>query len=176
MRLRASSFSRRALCCCAAVLGALGCGGKAVIDGEDTTSSTTTSSSTTTTGSGSIESIEILSALVFANCQPVIAPDPLGAEIVVRFNNMGSAAANVTLVGASLEAEVGVTVFSMSPPAFPASVGTSDVTLVKDEGSASGTLGCDFCTATDIAVELSFEIDGNGRSINAPIDSIGCTK
>jgi hypothetical protein len=153
------------------------CGGKAVID-ESSDGTTTSSSSSTTSGGGGTVTFEMFDALVYANCQPVAPPDPLAADFTMGHTFSGGPGDHtVTVTGASLQADVGVVFFDVSPSEIVVSSENPGIfMLYKDAGSASGTYGCDFCGAADITFELAYELEGTPGLFNYPIDSMSCTK
>jgi hypothetical protein len=155
-----------------------GCGGIAVIDGDDGSSSQSSGKSSSASGGGNAVGVSLTEAIGRANCQSPAA-DTLQLSFTLRFENETSQTVVVTIAGARLTGEAGVTSFTVNPSSSGpiASNSSATVDFEKVAGSASGPASCAWCDVTDARVELDLVVDG--KPLTPPfaedIDSISCS-
>lgn len=93
----------------------------------------------------------ILSAELFADCQPVVGPDPITGQIVVAYDNTGSTAGSLELAQADIifasAAEAWVFPISLAPTSSGVVAGFGDATVFHEKGSTDGdsSFVCQLC-------------------------------
>lgn len=161
---------------------------------QSTTSSTASSSVTTISsssststgdGGGTLSDIDptITEALIFADCQPIVGPDPIGGTIEVDYVNTGDAAGTLTVTGVGLQLMQNNMTLDWTFEVMPATVGpvapmsTLPMTHTKVVGSGSGTKAgapCDFCGAPGILFVDYQDDEGNPATATFMLDGLGC--
>lgn len=183
--------------------GGGGAGGDATTTTTTTTSGTSTSAATTTTtssssasstsasastgqGGGTLSDITatITDAQMFANCQPVVGPDPIGGSFDADYVNAGDAPGTLTVMGVGMQLTQDNMmldwIFEITPdaigPVDPMS--TESVTHTKVNGSGSGTGGmpCDYCGAPGILYVDYQDDQGRPATATFAIEGLGCVQ
>lgn len=173
----------------------VGCGGEAVIDpplgsggatGSTSSSTTDGTTSTTSTSSGGPDdfTIEVISAIGGANCQPVVPPDPMDMSITLEVDNtMNAQALQVAVNEVSIEGAQFVSRFEvdMVQSGLVSAGTTGKLDLVKVPGSLSGTpgSGCAWCELGNLqsaTLLLDVVAEGIPFTIEGRVDSYGCVQ
>ncbi len=176
-------------------LFAIGCGGEAVIDpplgsggatGSTSSSTTdgTTSTMSTSSGMPGDFTIEVVSAIGQANCQPVVPPDPMGMGITLEVDNtMNAQALQVAVNEVSIENDQFVSRFEVDilQSGLISAGTTGQLELVKVPGSLSGTPGsgcawCDLDNLQTATLFLDVVAEGIPFTIEGRVDSYGCVQ
>ena len=172
-------------------LFALGCGGEAIIDpplgsggatGSTSSSSTTSNTSSTSSGQPGDFSIEVVSAIGGANCQPAVPPDPMDMTISLEVDNsMNAQALQVAIDEVSIEGEGVTSTFDVDlVQSGLISAGTvGQIELVKVPGSLSGTpgSGCAWCELDALQTStlvLDVVAEGVPFTVEGRVDSYSC--
>ena len=167
------------------------CGGKVGVDGDGTEDGSTQTATTatpsgsggaggaTTTGDGGttagVFGVTILSASLFADCMPVVGPDPIHGTITVQYDNIGTQPASIAvtecnLIDLSLQAEFPL---ALSPDSSGVVAPGASVVVahqkVATPGESSGA--CQLC-GQDSSVEMYWQAPvGGPLYVAAPL---GC--
>lgn len=168
----------RLFVCGSLAVGALSCGGKAVIDGEPTSTTSTTSGTSSGGGSmggGNIESIELERALAFVDCFPGSGSGELGLEFSMTFVNSGAGDALVEIVEGRIQGAVGLTTFPVAPASIDVPAASTETYDFIKSGPGLGTRGCDWCSPTDTTLVVELTVDGVPRAFTDNIDSVSCS-
>ncbi|MBL9023161.1 MAG: hypothetical protein JNL21_13255 [Myxococcales bacterium] len=158
--------------------------------GSKMTTSSSTSSSSTSTGTGgeggsSPSDVEatITDVALFADCMPIVGPDPMNGSFDATFTNSGGTATTMTVTGARLELTEMAETLVWSFDVTPASTGSvpamgmisATFTKVTDSGSGTGTTGpCGVCGAAGQLFVDFADDQGGTASATAPVEMFGC--
>ncbi|MEM9693748.1 MAG: hypothetical protein AAGA56_14460 [Myxococcota bacterium] len=173
-----------------------GCGGTAIIDGvgQDTTTTTTTTTddpsptttdTTMTTSTGSVGDFELTVPLAIgaANCQPIVAADPLSFDVEVSADNTGEAVllidsmATAQLTATNAAGEVLSTSFELqsSDGLFVPPGDIQTFSFTKIPNSATGNSGCEYCGEMNIQLEITLTAGGSRVVVDEVATSISCS-
>lgn len=134
---------------------------------DATTTATTGEGSTgsSTTGGGSALMLGMGDAVIFANCMPIVPPDPVHATWTLFLDNSGGVApANVAIKGVSMvfdpDGVMDAHAISVTPTQFgPIAPGEVLMAMLTKEVVPGGLPGCSHC-GEKVRFDFEWEVDG----------------
>jgi hypothetical protein len=152
----------------------VGCGGKAVIDGEPGQGGGG-ASGVGGIGGGAL-AVELVTATVFASC----GPGPVGdvdVEMTLELDNsLGTGAASFDFLNGELLGSDGTTQpFPITSESHVIVPGGASIEANFSSMSSGLPTACQFCFDTALQLSLHFDVDGGSVGITRPVSSISCS-